>query len=112
MKKIVYLAHPLSGDWESNIASARRYAEEAARSGFVPVAPYLTLYGLLHEPADRALGLEIDLRMIDVCNELWLCGERLSSGMALELEYASRSNVHIRAIKSPELISGLYARVR
>jgi nucleoside 2-deoxyribosyltransferase len=101
-RKIVYLAHPLSGDWEGNIASARRYAEAAARNGWVPVAPYLTLYGLLHEPADRELGLEIDLAMIIACDEIWVCGDRVSSGMRIELDYALANDIPVRFVGKSE----------
>lgn len=101
-RKVVYLAHPLSGDWEGNIASARRYAEAAARSGWAPVAPYLTLYGLLHEPVDRELGLEIDLAMVGVCDEVWVCGDRVSSGMRIELGHAMLEDIPIRFVGKPE----------
>ena len=101
-RPIVYIAHPLSGDWEGNIASARQYAEASARNNYAPVAPYLTLYGLLHEPADRQLGLDIDLAMIEVCDEVWLCGGRISSGMQIELDHALEVGVKIRSIPHPD----------
>jgi hypothetical protein len=88
--KVVYIAHPLSGDWAGNTAAARTFCEAAARSGYAPVAPYLTLDGLLVEPDDRDLGLEIDLAMIARCDEMWLCGPRESIGMAIERREAER----------------------
>jgi hypothetical protein len=102
--KVVYIAHPLSGDWEGNTASARRFAERAARTGRAPVAPYLTLDGLLHEPDDRALGLAIDLAMIPHCDELWLCGPRVTEGMRIEMETAFAYGVRVRRFSTPEEI--------
>jgi hypothetical protein len=104
MRPLVYLAHPLSGDWEANIARARRFAEAAARAGYAPLAPYLTLYGLLHEPEDREIGLEMDRASIAVADELWACGDRLSPGMAQEMEWAIEFRVPIVAVRSPEVI--------
>lgn len=100
---VIYLAHPLGGDWEGNIASARVYAERAVRIlGVCPVAPYLTLYGLLHEPADRLIGIGLDAAIIPKCDELWLCGPRVSPGMELERDQALKLGIPVRRWTAPD----------
>jgi hypothetical protein len=83
-KPLVYIAHPLSGDWEANIAQARLWVGAAFRAGMFPVAPYLVCESVLHEPEDRELGLEYDLVFLEMVDALWLCGSRISPGMAAE----------------------------
>ena len=97
-RPLVYIAHALSGDWDANIARARRYVDLAARSGWAPVAPYLTLLGLLHEPEDRDLGLAIDVACVVRCDEIWLCGPCVSPGMAAELLAARGAGVPERRV--------------
>lgn len=91
--KVVYIAHPLRGDIEANLASARRYCHAAVAAGYAPIAPYLE--GYLHEdvPGDRELGLGVDFAVIPRVDELWLCGERLSDGMAAEARAAYEAGV-------------------
>jgi hypothetical protein len=104
MRPLVYVAHPLAGDWEGNIASAREYTERFARTGFAPVAPYLTLYGLLHEPADRTIGLDIDAAAIVRCDVVIVCGRTITPGMEQEIDIARRAFIPVRQILSPDVI--------
>jgi hypothetical protein len=83
-REVVYLAHPLSGDWEANIADAKAWMKAAFEAGFWPMAPYLMTEGVLHEPEDREIGLAFDKALLGYCDQLWLCGPRVSSGMAEE----------------------------
>ena len=93
--RVVYVAHRLSGDWPGNTAAAREFVKHAAHHGVAPVAPYLTLDGLLVEPDDRELGLEIDLVLLARCDEVWLCGPVISPGMLLELDAARARGIPV-----------------
>ena len=92
-RPLVYIAHPLSGAWEANIADARRWVAAALRAGMFPVAPYLMTEGILHEPEDGELRLAYDLAFLDMVDALWLCGPRISDGMAAEVRRAEELNV-------------------
>jgi len=46
------------------------------------------------EPTEREIGLRLGHRVLEVCDELWLCGGRVSSGMAREIEEAQSSHPH------------------
>ena len=89
-RPVVYLAHPLSEDWAANIADARLWVRAALDAGYAPVAPYLMTEGILHEPEDREIGLELDLATIQVCDQLWICGPLISTGVGQERDEADR----------------------
>lgn len=88
--KRVYIAHALSGDWAGGIAAAKLYAYAAARAGFMPIVPYALMDGILDDddPGERALGMELDIDQLRACDEIWLCGERVSAGMHAEIDVA------------------------
>jgi hypothetical protein len=96
--RFVYIAHRLSGDWEANIADARLWVKAALDGGYVPVAPYLMTEGILHEPEDREVGLELDEAFIGRCDELWLCGEIISEGMNREAATAANLGLLVRHV--------------
>jgi hypothetical protein len=93
--KIVYLAHPLSGDWEANIADTRLWVRAALDAGYFPCAPYLMTEGVLHDSTDRELGMAFDLALLSRCDAVWLCGERISAGMQQECDEAERLGIPV-----------------
>lgn len=97
-RKLVYIAHPLSGpDHATNRANAAKWCAWAARQGVSPIADWIILSGELAEtPENRALGLDCDFAAIRRCNELWLVGGRVSEGMKLEADYARSGGVTVR----------------
>jgi hypothetical protein len=88
--KRVYIAHALSGDWRGGVLAAKAYAFAAAKAGHLPVVPYVLMDGILDDtdPEERALGMKLDIDQLRACDEIWLCGERLSPGMLAELDVA------------------------
>lgn len=82
--KLVYIAHPLRGDLELNLRMAARWVRWAAvEKGVCPVAPYIAFCAALddHSEEERKLGMELDLLILERCDELWLCGPHTSDGM-------------------------------
>jgi hypothetical protein len=90
----VYIAHPLNADTragiEQNRLNATLWVEWAARQNVAPMAMWIVLTGAGWEnsPEDRELGLKIDEAQVALCDEIWLCGGRVSSGMQRELDKA------------------------
>jgi len=87
-KKLVFIAHPISGDIEGNVKKVLDICEKVHINGIVPVAPYLVSLQYLNDEVheDRVLGVEANLecfhrRFID---ELWLFGDKISLGMEEE----------------------------
>lgn len=92
MPKTVFIAHPIAGDVKGNMKKVLAICQMVHRKNIIPVAPYLVALQYLNDEVveDRALGTEANLecfhrRFID---ELWLYGNRISSGMKEEIELA------------------------
>ena len=83
---VVYIASPYAGDIESNVALAKQYCRYAADKGCAPIAPHLYLPGFLSEETERDKALRIGLQLLEACDELWICGDTVSSGMLRELK--------------------------
>jgi hypothetical protein len=99
--RLVYIAHPLGHgeDRDSNITSAEAWVAWAAEQGVCPIATWVTLARRWPEtPERRELGLRIDFALIEECDELWLCGGRISPGMALEARHAGECGIVVRAV--------------
>lgn len=105
-KKIVYIAHPISGDIEGNLKDLARILriinmnqvtlagptlgkiETYDFSNIIPQAPYYHDIVALDDnnPLERNRGIENDTAMImtGIYDELWLTGNKISFGMEKE----------------------------
>ena len=104
-EKLIYIASPYAGDIEANTAFAKKACRYAIRQGHTPVAVHLLYPQMLDdaEPTEREIGLRLGHRVLEVCDELWCCGSRISSGMAREIEEAQRLGIPIRQIEELEI---------
>ena len=97
-RKMVYIASPYAGDIEINVERAKRYSRFAAMNGVIPIAPHLLFPQFLDEACadERNIGLYCGLALLDKCSEVWVFGNRISTGMAAEIERARYRNLTIR----------------
>lgn len=113
MKKIVYIAHPISGDIDANLKDLARilkiintnshpemYIQTSKNQGvfdqffnfhdILPCAPYYADIISLDDnnPLERKRGIENDtaLIMTGIFDELWLTGKKISFGMNEEVK--------------------------
>jgi hypothetical protein len=100
---VVYLAHPLGADTrdeiKANISRAKRWILWAITNYQVAVVANWILYCEVLDdmnPAHRELGIQHDLAIMRRCDELWLVGGRVSSGMRQELIDARRHQLVVR----------------
>jgi hypothetical protein len=96
--KAVYIAHPLGQgpDRDENIKRAAKWVGWAGRQRVCPMASWITLASVWAETEDnRKTGLEIDFAQIDRCDELWICGSRISPGMETEIKYAKTRGIPV-----------------
>ena len=101
MAKTVFIAHPISGDIKGNVTKVLRICEEVHSKDIIPVAPYLISLQYLNDDVieDWELGIQANLecfrrRYID---ELWLFGDRISSGMWGEIRLAKELGIPVIA---------------
>jgi len=97
-KKLVFICSPFAGDIETNTRRARRYGRYAVAEKVVPIIPHLMYPQFLEEgdPEERQLGIDMGLVLLSRCHELWVFGDRISSGMSIEIARAKRWNIPIR----------------
>lgn len=87
--KRVYIAHPLGQDPTERAANrrrAKRWFMWAAEQGVAPQAPWILLSEFWDE-THRDQGMAIDLATVEGCDEVWLCGPRISPGMLIESDH-------------------------
>lgn len=106
--KLVYICSPYAGDTENNIRFAKDACRYAMKQGCAPVAVHLLYPQFLDDamPADREAGMRMGLRVLAGCEELWICGERISTGMEREIAEASRLGIPIRYVSAIKIQGG------
>ncbi len=97
-RPLVFICSPFAGDIQLNTCRAKRYARFAVNQRAVPVIPHLMYPRFLDEDdvEQRQLGIEMVLRLLENCQEIWVFGSRISAGMKLEIEAAKANNLTIR----------------
>lgn len=95
-RPLVYICSPFSGDIEGNTQRARAYSRFAVDQGAVPLAPHLLLPQFMPEKAERELALFMDMVFLGRCEQLWVFGKNISSGMAAEIDKAKQKKMKIR----------------
>lgn len=103
--KLVYIAFPYAGDVENNIAFAKAACRYAMEQGCTPVAVHLLYPQFLNDliPEERELGIQMGLRVLKACDELWICGEFISAGMQTEYQAAKELGIPVRRITGNEI---------
>ena len=95
---MVYICSPLAGDMLKNQENACTYCRFAVEAGCVPIAPhiYFTQFMNDNDRRERDLALFLDIVLLSKCAELWVFGEKITSGMSIEIEKAKRKGQLIR----------------
>ena len=97
-RPLVFICSPLAGDVEHNLERARRYCRFAVTKGAIPLAPHLLFPQFMDDgdKTQRNLAIFMGLVLLSKCHELWCFGNKISPGMAIELEKAKRLGIPIR----------------
>lgn len=98
--KLVYIASPYAGDVEQNVRFAKAACRYAMGQGVTPIAVHLLYPQFLEDgiPAEREAGLKMGLRVLEACDELWVCGMHISKGMKAELSAARQMGIPVRRL--------------
>ncbi len=91
-RPLVYICSPYSGDVEKNVKKAREHCRFALDSGCIPIAMHLLLPQFMDDnnPKERNLALFINMVLMGKCQEVWVFGDHISAGMAIELAKAKK----------------------
>lgn len=104
--KLVYICSPYAGEVERNIRFAQEACHYAISQNCAPVAVHLIYPQLLDDmvPKERKIGIQMGLRILITCEELWLCGSCISTGMLYELKEAERLSIPVRRVSEDEIM--------
>jgi hypothetical protein len=96
--KLIYVCSPFRANetttQEEHVNYARNSCAFVVSTGNVPIAPHLLFPQFMDDsdPEQRALAIEMNKELIEMCDELWyfleMSGGFLSEGMKAELAYA------------------------
>lgn len=95
-RPLVYICSPYAGDIERNTYRARAFSRFAVEKKYIPIAPHLLCPQYLNEVTERWLGLKMGIVFMGKCEEVWVFGDAISEGMAVEIEKAKRMRKKIR----------------
>lgn len=90
--KLIFVCSPLRGDYEHNIRRANGFCRFVYTKGGTPLAPHAIMTRFLDDRIshERKAGMEMGLRLLDICDELWAFGTRLTDGMSVEITEARK----------------------
>lgn len=99
--KICYIAHPIGGDVEYNLADLRRIIKHInlTMPEVLPFCPYYADVVSMDDnvPEERSRGLNNDFHLLQsgFINEVWLTGGRISNGMQQEINVANVEDIKV-----------------
>ena len=102
-ERLCFLASPLAGDTQSNIALAQTLSAELCAKNVMPIAPHLLCTQFLDDtkPSERQLGLKIAMRLLPHCQVLLVYTPLgIAKGMQSELTAAMTLRLPIFEISS------------
>lgn len=101
--KMVYIASPLRGDYNTNIKNAVEYCRLAGEQGVLPLAPHIIFSQWCNDtiPQLRKQGLQFGLALLERSDELWVMGTEFSQGMQGEVAFALEHKIPVFFITHP-----------
>ena len=101
---------------ESNIHRAKTACRILTTLGFMPLAPHLYFTTFLkdEEKREREDGIRLGLQWLEEADEVWVFGDTISEGMAVEIARAKELAKPVRNLPEPSrmvelLIKGISA---
>lgn len=101
---------------ESNIRRAKTACRILTTLGFMPLAPHLYFTTFLRdeEKRERENGIQLGLQWLEEADEVWVFGDTISEGMAVEIARANELDKPVRNLPEPSrmvelLIKGISA---
>lgn len=100
MAKIIFVSSPFSGNVERNIIKARDYCRYVVDQNHIPLAPHLLFPQFMDDSnlEERSKAIGFGLALLKLCDEVWIFGDTISSGMEEEIEFAKQINKTIKCL--------------
>ena len=86
--KIIFVCSPFQGKKE-NIEKAKKYCRYIVELGYIPIAPHVYFPQFMDDskPEERRRALEMNKKLMEFCDELWVFGDEITEGMREEIEH-------------------------
>ena len=88
--QFTYICSPYRDNPHVNVMRARQYCKFAVSRGRIPLAPHLYFTQFLSETNERGKAMSMNLELLRLCGEVWVFGDRITEGMAMEIERARK----------------------
>ena len=103
-RMMVYVCSPYAGDIKGNTERAKRYCRWATDRGCIAIAPHLYFPQFMSEETEREEALHSGMVLLGKCDEVWVFGNTISSGMRAEIEKAEKFHKRIRYFSGEEAL--------
>jgi len=100
---------------DNNIDRVHQACRMLASLGYMPLAPhgYFTNFLNDNDPKEREDGMELAMEWLELSDELWVFGKRISEGMAREIARATELGIPVRCMPEPgRLIENLLRAIK
>lgn len=100
---------------DNNIDRVHQACRMLASLGYMPLAPhgYFTNFLNDNDPKEREDGMELAMEWLELSDELWVFGKRISDGMAREIARATELGIPVRCMPEPgRLMENLLRAIR
>lgn len=105
---LVFVCSPLRAEtyagMQHNISNAGRYCEFVVNVGCTPFAPHVFFTRFLDDRNEkhRQAGIDGGIEFLKLCNELWVFGNKITSGMEHEIKLAIELSIPVWYIGDPK----------
>ena len=88
---MIFVCSPYRGNEKKNIEFAKQCCKKVCELNQIPFAPHLYFTQFLDDSIglERKQGMKYGLEFMKICDEVWVFGNTISSGMKEEIEYAN-----------------------
>ena len=78
-----------------NLKKAKKYCKMASDKGFIPICPHLYFTQFLNDECEneRRSGIGMGIKLLDICKEIWIFGDKHSEGMKNEMLHAINRSI-------------------
>lgn len=76
-----------------NVTKTKLYCSDIVSEGHIPIAPHLYFTQFMNDDVvdERNKAFEMNLKLLDLCDEMWVYGQEISDGMQIEIDYAIKN---------------------
>ena len=97
-RPMVYICSTYSGNTEKNTENARKYSRFAVDCHYLPITPHIYFTQFMNDniPEERDIAIFMNWVLMSKCEQLWVFGDNISTGMKTEIDSAKRKHMKIR----------------